>query len=364
MPAPSLEGRCRRWLSEGRNPSGRARKRSHSLPIIMWQIQAYRKEGYDTMLTFLSFLLTFSSVLKKRKVHWQGFMEAQLLFHLPLILSSNAKQKSLNLTTSNHLTVEVVYRFVFGSLELISRWVFPKIGLPPKWMVYNGKPDEQMDDLGGPPLFLETPRCHPQKWQQSKQHQGKPWGPEQNDFQVILFWRKPGKHIFVVCCKKSAWFFEGKTEVCWCWWNFFGAKKTSFSWLKEVAQDKNLGTGGFFQHFLYFHPDLWGNDPGGFKYFWNFHPYLGRWSNLTCAYFSNGLGKNHQLETFFFGGCTCLEMVSFFRARHWPVLRMSVLAQPVRWVVSRPLFTVGGILWKVFWDLSGKKGWKFPRLVH
>ena len=27
----------------------------------------------------------------------------------------------------------------------------------PKWMVYNGKPYEQMDDLGVP-LFLETPR--------------------------------------------------------------------------------------------------------------------------------------------------------------------------------------------------------------
>ena len=26
----------------------------------------------------------------------------------------------------------------------------------PKWMVYNGKPYEQMDDLGGPSLFLET----------------------------------------------------------------------------------------------------------------------------------------------------------------------------------------------------------------
>ena len=37
-------------------------------------------------------------------------------------------------------------------------WVFPKIGgKPPKWMVYNGKPYEQMDDLGVP-LFLETPR--------------------------------------------------------------------------------------------------------------------------------------------------------------------------------------------------------------
>ena len=41
--------------------------------------------------------------------------------------------------------------------------VEPKIGakLPPKWMVYlfHGKPYEQMDDLGGFPLFLETPMC-------------------------------------------------------------------------------------------------------------------------------------------------------------------------------------------------------------
>ena len=29
-------------------------------------------------------------------------------------------------------------------------------GGPPKWMVYNGKPYEQIDDLGVP-LFLETP---------------------------------------------------------------------------------------------------------------------------------------------------------------------------------------------------------------
>ena len=36
-------------------------------------------------------------------------------------------------------------------------WMFPKIGVyTPKWMVYNGKPYEQMDDLGVP-LFLETP---------------------------------------------------------------------------------------------------------------------------------------------------------------------------------------------------------------
>ena len=27
----------------------------------------------------------------------------------------------------------------------------------PKWMVYKGKPYEQMDDLGETPIFLETP---------------------------------------------------------------------------------------------------------------------------------------------------------------------------------------------------------------
>ena len=37
-------------------------------------------------------------------------------------------------------------------------WVFPKIGVPPKWMVYNGKPYEQMDDLGGNPHYF---RKHP-----------------------------------------------------------------------------------------------------------------------------------------------------------------------------------------------------------
>ena len=38
-------------------------------------------------------------------------------------------------------------------------WVFPKIGgNPPKWMVYKGKPYEQMDDLVGfPPIFGLTP---------------------------------------------------------------------------------------------------------------------------------------------------------------------------------------------------------------
>ena len=53
------------------------------------------------------------------------------------------------------------------SRALLSRW-FSKIPLwwdmgvsknrgIPKWMVYDGKPYVLMDDLGGPPLFLETP---------------------------------------------------------------------------------------------------------------------------------------------------------------------------------------------------------------
>ena len=37
----------------------------------------------------------------------------------------------------------------------ISIWVFPKIRVPPKWMIYNQKPIK-MDDLGVP-LFSETP---------------------------------------------------------------------------------------------------------------------------------------------------------------------------------------------------------------
>ena len=37
--------------------------------------------------------------------------------------------------------------------------VEPKIGggLPPKWMVYNGKPYEQMDDLGVPLFLVQHP---------------------------------------------------------------------------------------------------------------------------------------------------------------------------------------------------------------
>ena len=41
----------------------------------------------------------------------------------------------------------------FGAAPGVSKY---RGGNPPKWMVYNEKPYEQMDDLGVP-LFLETP---------------------------------------------------------------------------------------------------------------------------------------------------------------------------------------------------------------
>jgi len=37
-------------------------------------------------------------------------------------------------------------------------WGFPEMGVPPKWMVYNGKHSIKMDDLGVPP-FMENPMC-------------------------------------------------------------------------------------------------------------------------------------------------------------------------------------------------------------
>ncbi len=40
----------------------------------------------------------------------------------------------------------------------INTWVLPKIGVkPPKWMVKIMENPIKMDDLGVPPLFLETP---------------------------------------------------------------------------------------------------------------------------------------------------------------------------------------------------------------
>ena len=80
-----------------------------------------------------------------------------------------------------------------------------------------------------------------------------------------------------------------------------------------VYQKKTTVPGGSFKDFWKFHPKMFGSfalffwwemihDPiwrayfanlgGGFRYFF-FHPYLGKWSNLTNIF---QMGWNHQLE--------------------------------------------------------------------
>ena len=39
---------------------------------------------------------------------------------------------------------------------MIYIWVFPKIGVPPKWMVYFMENPIKMDDLGGTLIFGKT----------------------------------------------------------------------------------------------------------------------------------------------------------------------------------------------------------------
>ena len=64
-------------------------------------------------------------------------------------------------TKSRPKTPEVssvgVLSFILNSMDLDSG-VSKNRGGPPKWMVYNGKPYEQMDDLGGfyTPIFGNT----------------------------------------------------------------------------------------------------------------------------------------------------------------------------------------------------------------
>ena len=71
--------------------------------------------------------------------------------------------------------------------------VEPKIGVakPPKWMVCNGKPYEQIHDLGG---FLETPTS---TWPIHKQCWG--WGG--------LCW-KPHAYSINTCTSEIAWQFH------------------------------------------------------------------------------------------------------------------------------------------------------------
>ena len=56
--------------------------------------------------------------------------------------------------------VYVVFSYLLVGRKVIGcqfdwMWVFPKKGVNPKWMVYNGKPHKM--DNWGIPFFLETP---------------------------------------------------------------------------------------------------------------------------------------------------------------------------------------------------------------
>ena len=67
---------------------------------------------------------------------------------------------------------------------------------------------------------------------------------------------------------------------------------------------------------------------GGFKYFWNFHPYLGKWFPIWRAYFSKGLKPPTSYTLDFFPTevilltkaiCLAVRSVSY-DANHWWVL--------------------------------------------
>ena len=47
-----------------------------------------------------------------------------------------------------------MYKLVY----LLCKWVFPKIGVPQNGWFIIMENSIKMDDLGGPPLFLETPK--------------------------------------------------------------------------------------------------------------------------------------------------------------------------------------------------------------
>ena len=86
----------------------------------------------------------------------------------------------------------------------------------------------------------------------------------------------------------------------------------SWSWCLSGWWCKNL----WFQALIFFRlPGIEFSRWWQLKYSWNFHPdFVGKWSNLTCAYFSNGLVQMgwSWCSLFFFGGkrwrCMCVKL--------------------------------------------------------
>ena len=75
-----------------------------------------------------------------------------------ITVRSHVPEAFQNLTVCHLLTMllEDFWPTTTPWIIFCSIWGFPKIVVSPKWMVYNRKPYEQMDDLGVS-LFLETP---------------------------------------------------------------------------------------------------------------------------------------------------------------------------------------------------------------
>ncbi len=86
--------------------------------------------------------------------------------------------------------------------------------------------------------------------------------------------------------------------------------------------------------------------------FWNFHPEcLGKWSNLTCAYFSNGLVKRHQLvyiRNLYFRGVCWTSMRCFNIS--WPRLSKHRGCQ----FIAEGRFEPWTLLRKTLWLISTK----------